>query len=246
MKKGAIIILTLLLSVLIMISLTSCGGSGGGGGTGAPSVNPFAGTYSANYTRSPITGSLTIAVSMDGNANVVITDSAAGVFVGNGTVSENGQMTATATQQGTLLSVDVLGQFLKQNDIVTASGSITGIISVPSWTASKISEAGVNAFTGKWSGTYTGSEFGTWAAVLSSDGSITATAQSPSCGEVNLSGEVSTAGLGSLQGRGTGVCKDYTITWEGTFYMENNIAVGAGTWVSSSGFNGQWYGKWVL
>jgi hypothetical protein len=228
--------------LLVSLIVVGCGGGGGGGEGGGP-ANPFAGTYSANYTRSPITGSLTIAVSTNGGASIVITDSQAGVFVGNGTVGNTGQLTATATNKKTQDSVTVSGQFVNQGGTITASGSITGSISVSQWTASKIAEVGVNAFAGNWSGTYSGAESGTWTAVIRNDGKVSATAISPSVGTVTLTGTVSPAGLGTLFGSGTGVGGPFTITWEGTFYMQGNNAVGSGTWTSSSGFSGVWSGQ---
>jgi hypothetical protein len=231
--------------LLVSLIVVGCGGGGGGeGGSGGP-ANPFAGTYSANYTRSPVTGSLTIAVGTDGSASTVITDSQAGVFVGNGTVSNTGQLTATATNQETQAPVTVSGQFVNQDGTITASGSITGSISVSQWTASKIAEVGVNAFAGNWSGTYSGMESGTWTAVIKNDGKVSATAQSPSVGKVTLTGTVSLSGLGTLSGSGTGVGGPFTITWKGTFYMQGNNAVGSGTWTSSSGLSGDWSGQRV-
>jgi hypothetical protein len=226
---------------LLTILLTGCGG-GEGGGVGA-SGNPFAGTYSANYTRSPVSGTLTIAVGADGSVTVVITDSQAGVFRGNGTVSNTGELTATATNQATQGSATVTGLFVKQGGIITASGSIAGSISVSRWAASKIAEVGMNAFAGNWSGTYAGSESGTWSAAIGTDGNVSATAQSPSVGTVTLRGTVSSAGWGTLSGSGTGQGGPFTITWEGTFYLQGNEAVASGTWRSSSGFSGDWRGQ---
>jgi hypothetical protein len=137
----------------------------------------------------------------------------------------------------------VSGQFVNQGGTITASGSITGSISVSEWTASKIAEVGVNAFAGNWSGTYSGDESGSWTAEIQNDGRVRATAISPSVGTVTLTGTVSPAGLGTLSGSGTGVGGPFTITWEGTFYMQGNNAVGSGTWTSSSGFRGVWSGQ---
>lgn len=226
-------------SAVIACLLAGCGGGGGGGGTAA--VSPFAGTYSADYTRAE-TGTLTIAVGANGGASIVITDSALDVLTGTGSVSAAGQLTATAANETGTTSVGVSGQFVSQGGIITASGSITGAMSV-NWSASQIAEAGVNAFAGNWSGTYTGTESGTWQAVIQTNGQVSATAQSPTVGTVNLGGTVAPAGSATLQGSGSGIGGPFTITWTGTFRMQISAAVGSGTWVSSSGFNGTWSGQ---
>jgi len=209
--------------------------------TGTALLNPFAGTYSAYYTTGS-SGSITIAVAADGAASIVITDSSVGVLTGTGTVSDTGGLTATAQQQGDSLSVGLSGQFANQGGTIACSGSMTGSISV-AWTAQKIADVGVNAFAGNWSGTYWGTEGGTWQAVIQTDGSVSATAQSPSVGTFALTGTVAPAGSAALQGSGSGVGGPFTITWEGTFYMQAGNAVGSGTWLSTSGYNGNWAGQ---
>jgi PKD repeat protein len=203
-----------------------------------PILYAFAGTYSASYAA----GFMTIVVDVTGDATIVIVDSTAGVLTGTGTVSDFGTLAATAQGYGTAISVAVSGQFASQGGTFTVSGSLAGLIGAD-WTGQKIADPGVNAFAGDWSGSYSGSEFGTWQAVIQTDGSVIATAQSPSVGTVTLTGTVAPSGSATLQGSGSGVGGAFTITWKGTFYVQGIDTVGVGTWISSSGFSGNWSGQ---
>jgi hypothetical protein len=110
------------------------------------------------------------------------------------------------------------------------------------WTVDKATGSGLNAFAGNWSGTYWGSEAGTWQGVGRTDGTLIATAQSPSVGTVNLTGTVAPAGSVMLYGSGSGIGGPFTITWEGVFYSQGADFVGTGTWSSTSGYYGDWSG----
>jgi hypothetical protein len=201
-------------------------------------VNPFAGTYSATYP----TGSMTVAIGVDGGASVIIIDASEEVLEGAGTVSDTGALTATAQNDGASMSVALSGQFINDGGAITGSGSMTGSMTA-AWTAEKIADVGVNAFAGNWSGTYGGFESGTWQAVFDVNGSVTATAQSPSVGEVSLTGTISPVGFAYLEGSGSGTGGPFTITWEGIFYMQAADAVGTGVWDSTSGYFGEWSGQ---
>ena len=204
-------------------------------------VNPFCGTYSAAYSAGS-SGSMTIAVEVNGAASIVIMDSTRGLLEGAGTVSNAGALTGTAQKEGTSISVGLSGQFVNQSGTIVGSGVVTGSISAD-WTAQRIADLGVNAFAGNWSGMYWGSEGGPWEAVLQPDGSVSATAQSPSVGPVVLVGRVAAVGSALLEGEGEGIGGPFTITWEGTFYMDGPDAVGEGTWHSTSGYVGYWSGE---
>ena len=222
------------------VFLASCGGGGGGGGTGGGS--PFAGTYSANYTRSA-TGTVTIFVANDNAAAVVVTDSVDGVFSGTGAVGSNGTLAATAVNPDTQSSVALSAQFTTQGGTVNVSGSVAGAFTVAGWTGLRIAGPGVHAFAGSYSGTYWGSEGGTWTGNMASSGNVTANALSPSVGSVHLTGTVSRAGLGTLQGSGTGIGGPFTITWHGTWRVEGSSPVCSGNWHSTSGYVGEWSGQ---
>ena len=201
-------------------------------------LSPFAGTYSASYPS----GAMTIAVDAVGEATLAIIDDSLGVLAGTGTVSHAGVLSATAVKEGTPVSVGVSGEFVSQAGTVVASGSITGAVSAD-WTGEKIADLGISAFAGSWSGQYWGAEWGTWEAEIHADGSVTATAQSPSVGTVTLGGTVAPVGGAVLEGSGEGPGGPYTITWEGVFYMEGADAVGEGDWESTSGYWGWWSGE---
>jgi hypothetical protein len=201
-------------------------------------LNPYAGTYSGSYPS----GAMTIAVDAVGGVTLAIIDDSAGLLAGTGTVSHAGALAATAQTDGDSTSVGVSGQFVRQGETIAASGSITGAISAD-WTGEKISDLGLNAFAGNWSGEYWGAEWGTWDAVINADGSVTATAQSPSVGVVTLGGTVTAVGAATLEGSGSGTGGPYTITWEGIFYIQGADAVGEGDWESTSGYWGWWSGE---
>jgi hypothetical protein len=204
--------------------------------------NPFAGTYSANYTNSA-TSSLTIAVGFFGDASVVLNDSNYGILSGNGSVSTNGELTATATQTNTAISVYVSGQFSNQGGAVTVTGSVSGDVQVPSWTGDQIAPLGINAFVGNWTGSYSGGGSGTWTATIAADGTFKGKAPGSSCGGVTLTGTVSPAGLGNLQGSGSGVsCPGHRVAWQGAFFLNGSQPVADGTWISNYGDSGQWIG----
>jgi hypothetical protein len=211
--------------------LASCGGGGGGG-------NPFAGTYSANYSRQA-SGAFTIFVAANGSVEVCITDSSGGVFTGTGTVSPEGALSATATNAETGQSLTVTGQFVGQGDTATASGSISGSFSV-SWTAQQIAPPGGNAFAGSYSGTYWGDISGTWTGTVQSNGSVTAQATEPGEDPVPLTGTVSPAGAGTMEASGSGPDGEWLITWSGTFRMEPGGPACSGDWESTSGESGGW------
>ncbi len=184
-----------------------------------------------------------MSVSTRGNLQVVITDSVEGVFTATSTVGTTGVFSCNATNEGTQRTVTISGQFVSEGGVVTASGAISGAFTVATWTAQRIAAAGVHAFVGNYSGTYWGSEGGTWTLMINSNGYVTATALSPSVGTVALTGTVSPAGAGTLQGSGTGIGGPFTITWSGTFRLEGSAMVCSGVWSSTSGYAGSWSGN---
>ncbi len=103
-------------------------------------------------------------------------------------------------------------------------------------------QAGPNPFAGDYSGTYTGSENGTWTAVFDSGGRVTAWINSPSVGRFTGHGTISPSGEFTLVTSGTGAGGPYTITWKGTFRTEGGVTRGSGTWQSTSGYSGTWTG----
>ena len=99
-----------------------------------------------------------------------------------------------------------------------------------------------NQFAGNYSGTYTGDEDGTWTAVFSDDGKVTATIVSPSMGTLTGNGTISTSGQMSMTTNGTISTGPYSATWSGTFQIQNGVAIGSGTWQSNIGDYGSWEG----
>ena len=100
--------------------------------------------------------------------------------------------------------------------------------------------AGPVPWDGAYSGTYTGSEQGTFTFRIGTNGSITATANSPSVGTFPLTGTVTASGNVSIGGSGIG--GGYTITYTGTLVGEKPDITGSGTWTSTSGYTGTWSG----
>jgi hypothetical protein len=229
-------------SVLGLIVATACGG--GGAGVSAPSPGPvaYAGTYVGEYTRSPTTGSIVLAVTSDGALEVTVTDFQLGVFDGRGRVAGDGSFSVNAAGAGSA-SILLSGRFRVSPDgSAAASGSITGAFVVNSWTAARIGGADSNPLAGDWSGTYSGGEAGTWVATIRPDGTVSARADSPSCGAVTLTGRVTQTGKATFEGAGSGLCSQYRITWTGSFYTRGGQWVGSGTWSSTSGLSGVWSG----
>ena len=99
--------------------------------------------------------------------------------------------------------------------------------------------AGNNPFMGNYAGSYAGGQSGTWAATISVDGTISATATGGFVG----TGSVNSAGTATIALDGTGASQGFTITFSGTFALQSNgTMAGSGTWTSSSGLTGTWAG----
>jgi murein DD-endopeptidase MepM/ murein hydrolase activator NlpD len=222
----------------LALTLTACGG--GGGVVSLPTS--LAGAYAGEYTRSPIGGSIVLAVMPNGSMDVTITDEEFGVFNGSTSLLTGGSFSVNASGSGAT-SIMVSGQFSTLPDgSVRATGSIRGAFVVNSWTAPKVGGSDSNAFDGDWSGTYGGGEAGTWVANIQTDGTVSGTAQSPSCGQVTLSGRLTLTGMGQIEGSGSGACRQFRVTWTGTFYTRSGQFVGSGSWTSTSGLSGTWQG----
>jgi len=229
-------------SVLGLIVATACGGGGAGVSAPSPGLAAFAGTYVGEYTRSPTGGSIVLAVTSDGALEVTVTDFQLGVFDGRGRVGGDGSFSVNAAGAGSA-SILLSGRFRVSPDgSAAASGSITGAFVVNSWTAARIGGADSNPLAGDWSGTYSGGEAGTWVATIRPDGTVSARADSPSCGAVTLTGRVTQTGKATFGGAGSGLCSQYRITWTGSFYTRGGQWVGSGTWSSTSGLSGVWSG----
>ena len=97
-------------------------------------------------------------------------------------------------------------------------------------------------FAGNYAGTYTGSEYGTWTAVCSTNGIMSASIHSPSVGNFTGQGTIKLNGEFEMETSGSGNAGPYHITWNGTFSIQNGQATGSGTWSSDSGFTGTWTG----
>ena len=100
--------------------------------------------------------------------------------------------------------------------------------------------AGNNPFMGSYVGSYAGGESGTWAATISVDSVISASATGDfiGTGSVNNSSGATTIALG-----GTGASQGFTTTFSGAFALQSNGTVtGSGTWTSNSGLTGTWTG----
>lgn len=99
-----------------------------------------------------------------------------------------------------------------------------------------------NPFAGSYSGTYSGSENGTWTASVSSDGTMTGSAISPSVGAFSGSGTMSPTGNSLVTTSGHASGTDFSITWTGIFVLQAGGVTGSGTWVSTAGTSGTWSG----
>ena len=99
--------------------------------------------------------------------------------------------------------------------------------------------AGNNPFMGNYAGSYAGGQSGTWAATISVDSTISATATGGFVG----TGSVNSAGTATIALDGTGASQGFTITFSGAFALQSNgTMTGSGTWTSSSGLTGTWAG----
>jgi hypothetical protein len=97
-------------------------------------------------------------------------------------------------------------------------------------------------WVGSYSGTYTGSEDGSWRATVNSDATMEVQATSPSCGLFSGIGTISACGSVSVTTVGGGSCSEFSVTWDGTFSSDGATISGSGTWASSSGYSGTWTG----
>ena len=94
-------------------------------------------------------------------------------------------------------------------------------------------------FAGNHAGTYVGGQSGTWAATISVDGVIAATATGGFVG----TGSVNSVGTATIALGGTGASQGFTVTFSGAFALQaNGTVTGSGTWTSSSGLTGTWAG----
>jgi len=100
-----------------------------------------------------------------------------------------------------------------------------------------------NPFAGSYSGWYTGTESGTWTALVTTGGVLNATVMSPSLGQCSGTGTITPAGSVSLQTTGTGASSGVTFNWSGSFNTTTHD--GSGTWTSDTGFSGTWSGHEV-
>jgi hypothetical protein len=92
-----------------------------------------------------------------------------------------------------------------------------------------------NTFSGSWTGTYSGDDYGIWAATISSTGNINGSATNSLGDNQTLSGSVTTNGSFSAT-VGTG-------TLGSNFVGQFSGNSGSGTWSNSSvGFTGTWEG----
>jgi len=104
-----------------------------------------------------------------------------------------------------------------------------------------VAGANVSPLAGSYTGTYSGSESGTFAVQISSSGAVTGTVQSPSSGTIPVTGTVNLAGTVHFNGSGTAGNAE----WAGAFFFipTSVKAAGSGTWsIPSSGFTGTWTG----
>lgn len=91
---------------------------------------------------------------------------------------------------------------------------------------------------GAYSGTYIGSEPGTFTCRVFVDGTMSATVNSPSVGTFTASGSVTVPGQMTISGSGVG--GPYIITFTGSFQGTKPNITGSGNWSSTSGFTGTW------
>ena len=98
-----------------------------------------------------------------------------------------------------------------------------------------------NRFEGNYGGEYWGSESGIILAAVSRSGRVSGVAESPSCGDMSLTGLVKPNGEVTASTK----CASWIITYTGAFVSEGDgiarpTATASGTWSSTSGYHGSW------
>jgi hypothetical protein len=231
-----------ILAVLaIPFAVIGCGGTGTGLAGGNSSL---VGTFRSNFTRGAVPNtSFVLFVDDHGHAAAQINSTTEVEWVGQGTLIGN---KVSITMQA--VSAAVSGNVLCQGTVIpgvppaiaiTLSGAVTS-----SSTATQIAGVGVNPAAHSYSGTFTGSENGTFNIAVDDQGVITGTLDSPSAGNnLTVQGSENLNGAVSFQYQVIG----FNATYIGYLFLPSGSTSfkGSGTWSVNSS-RGTWQANQLL
>lgn len=213
------------LLAIVALTIIGCGGSG------SDNPNPFAGAYKATFFRggSPDTQALVV-IGRDNSTTIVLSDTNGVVYSGTGTTTHEGALTGTVTSGDGNSTANVTGTAQDNFIDVFFTGAVSNGVRVVRFITT------TNPFAVKFSGTYSGSESGSFDLDVNTDGQISGIIHRPG-GDFPITGSIDKSGEVTLSTTVDGV----HITWSGhLFFNQFGSLQGKGDWSISPDLVGTW------